>query len=303
MRNVPTGDSRSEGLRSPTDRWARGRHGIVDFDSEPSRSRRGRSCHLPFLLAAAMFAMAGSILFTAAQANAFTIYSFSATPSNTQAGGHPNVNLSFEIEDYSDDSGHPNPKLPCGCNNAKNLDIHLPAGVMGNPHATPKCSNADFAREDCPADSQIGVAHPTVDLNGYFTFGPFEDPVYNLEPRPNQAGLIGWLTPLFNTPVYHVISARTGTDYGLDVLTDGVGQILPIVKFNEELWGVPAEPVHDPERFGPNYTSGYSSNSPPIPFLQNPTSCSGKLTSTLDASSYDGTSGEAAVGIAGNNRL
>ena len=157
----------------------------------------------------------------------------------------------------------------------------------------PEISNADFAREDCPADSQIGVAHPTVDLNGYFTFGPFEDPVYNLEPRPNQAGLIGWLTPLFNTPVYHVISARTGTDYGLDVLTDGVEQILPIVKFNEELWGVPAEPIHDAERFGPNYTPGYSSNSPLIPFLQNPTSCGGKLISTLDAASYDGTKGEA----------
>jgi len=265
-----------------------GSSGSVHFKFRPRRRNQLIAC-----FATVVFALAGIASLTAPVASAFTIYSYSSTPSTTQAGGHPNININFEIEDYSDDSGHPNPKLPCGCNNAKNLDIYLPAGVIGNPHATPKCSNADFARETCPADSQIGVAHPTVDLNGYFTFGPFTDPVYNLEPRPNQAGLIGWLTPLFNTPVYHVISARTATDYGLDVLTDGVEQILPIVKFNEELWGVPAEPIHDAERFGPNYTPGYPSNSPPIPFLQNPTSCTGPLSSTLDALSYDGTSGEA----------
>ena len=129
------------------------------------------------------------------------------------------------------------------------------------------------------------------------------DPCFNLEPRPNQAGLIGWLTPLFNTPVYHVLSARTGTDYGLDVLTDGIEQILPIVSFEEELWGVPAEPIHNPERFGPGFQPGFPSNSPAIPFLQNPTTCTGPLSSTLDALSYDGSTGEANGAMAGNHRM
>ena len=30
------------------------------------------------------------------------------------------------------------------------------AGFIGNPHATPQCSIADFSADDCPIDSQIG---------------------------------------------------------------------------------------------------------------------------------------------------
>ena len=212
-------------------------------------------------------------------------------PSSTQAGGHPNITIKFAVEDFDHDGPYPNPEIPCHCNDARNLDVHLPPGVIGNPHATPKCNAADFAREECPADSQVGIAYPSVDITSQI-FGPFERPVFNLEPRPNQAGLIGWLTPLFNTPVYHVLSARTGTDYGLDVLTDGIEQILPLVSFEEELWGVPAEPIHNFERFGPGFRSGFPSNSPAIPFLQNPTTCTGPLSSTLDALSYDGSTGE-----------
>ncbi len=221
-------------------------------------------------------AIAMGLLPSAAQA--ITIYSYSATPSTTQAGGHPNLSLSFSIGDFHNNAEHTNPEIPCACNNARNIDFHLPAGFIGNPHATPQCTSADFAREECPADSQVGVARPTVDIDQAL-LGPLATPVYNLVPRPNQAGLIGWLVPIFNSPVYHVLSARTGTDYGLDVLTHGVEQVLPLVHFEEELWGVPAE--------------HYSSNSPPIPFLQNPTTCSGSLQSTLEILGYDDSQSEA----------
>jgi hypothetical protein len=261
------------------------RSGGVEAKGDPD-TLRGRNwtaaqqdvgflCVVALLVTCAAFL---SLMSLAETAQAFTIYSYSATPSTTQAGGHPNITFSFALEDYSDDAGYPNPSVPCDCNNAENLDVHLPAGVIGNPHATPQCSAADFIREECPADSRIGTAFPTVDFEGYFPFGPLTTPVYNLVPKPNQAGAYGWLTPLFNTPVFTVLSARTGTDYGLDASTNGIEQLLPLISYTQEVWGVPAE--------------HYASNSPPVPFLQNPTSCSGPLSSKVGALSYDGTTGE-----------
>ena len=47
---------------------------------------------------------------------------------------------------------------PCDCNDAKNVTVHLPAGLIGNPHATPQCTIAQFASDQCPVDSQVGVA-------------------------------------------------------------------------------------------------------------------------------------------------
>ena len=41
-------------------------------------------------------------------------------------------------------------------------------------------------------------------------------PVYNLEPHPGQAGLLGFYLPLVNTPAFIVLSARTGGDFGLN---------------------------------------------------------------------------------------
>ncbi len=206
-----------------------------------------------------------------AAAHAYTVYSYSATPSMSQAGGHPNLKIEFHLEDNESNSQFQNPEIPCHCNDAKDLDVHLPAGFIGSPRLIPRCLPADFIREECPADSQVGVANPTVSIGAHLIVGPIARPIYNVEPRSNQAALLAWLTPIFNSPVYTVFSARTGTDYGLDALTDGIPQILPLVDYEQELSGV---------------VDG-------IPLVQNPTSCTGPLSSTLDARSYDGTTAEA----------
>ncbi len=35
----------------------------------------------------------------------------------------------------------------------------MPAGFIGNPHATPQCTIADFSADNCPIDSQIGIVN------------------------------------------------------------------------------------------------------------------------------------------------
>jgi hypothetical protein len=63
------------------------------------------------------------------------ISAFSAVPSTKQAGGHPDTLIVFKIENHilqrSTD--------PCGCEDAKDVHIHLPPGFIGNPHAAPQC--------------------------------------------------------------------------------------------------------------------------------------------------------------------
>jgi hypothetical protein len=253
------------------------------FDSFAPRTR---GAALTTLVAA--IAVSGAFWLLPSVAQAFTIHSFSATPTATQAGGHPDLNLDFETD------FHGGPQLApgnnCECNDTKNLDIHLPTGFIGNPHATPQCTAADFARETCPADSQIGTAGAVVP--GVFSI-PNNIPLDNLVPKPGQAGLIALQLPVIGAPIYVVLNARTGSDYGLDTDIEGITHFFGFAKFEITIWGVPANPSHDALRRAAEGGRGVPSGSPETPFLQNPTTCGTSLSSGLDILAYNGESASA----------
>src|SRR4051794_38788217 len=72
---------------------------------------------------------------------------------NTQAGGHSNLTIEYRIGNHV-----PEPDPPeCLCNDPKVLTQTLPAGFIGNPHATPRCTTAGLAQAQCPVDSQVGM--------------------------------------------------------------------------------------------------------------------------------------------------
>ena len=48
-----------------------------------------------------------------------------------------------------------------------------------------------------------------------------------------------------------MLSSRTGSDYGLDATVTSIFHYYPLVSFQEDLWGVPANPLHDPLRLNP----------------------------------------------------
>ena len=242
-----------------------------------------RSSHLRragAIAASALIVILGIGAIVAASAKAsFEIKSFTVTSSTTQAGGHPNINYSFSFE-YNETPPHTGTPY-CGCHHPENVDLSLPAGLIGNPHAVPQCNAEEFSTETCPADSQIGVIAPAVDFGGGFVLHFSGIPDYNITPTPGQAGLIGWKVPLFSTPVYTVLTARTDSDYGLNANTDGIEQAFALVEAQLELWGVPADPSHNAARGGP-------SNSPRTPYLQNPTTCGAGLETTLSVLAYSG---------------
>jgi hypothetical protein len=265
-------------------------------------------------------AVAIGLLPAAAQANT-PITSFTALPSTTQAGGHPDLEVQFTVNNRYEQHS----KSACDCEDAKDAIVHLPTGFIGNPAVLPYCSIADFSADACPIDSQVGIVNIVTDGNS----SPFNSPVYNLAPPPNKAGLLGFKILLFDTPQFEVVSARTGGDYGLDVGTTSIFHgSFPLNVFQQVIWGVPADPSHDVFRedatkseIGPAYGGSFCdadgnpstadpssvvapcggagasippgqldnpSNSPLTPFLQNPTTCDAPLSSSLDVLSYDG---------------
>jgi hypothetical protein len=255
---------------------------------------------------------------SSAQANTPIVH-YSAIPSTVQAGGHPDVEINFRVANRIVQ----NSQSLCNCEDAKDATVHLPTGFIGNPHAAPECSLAEFSADKCPVDSQIGI------VSVFASDGiPFDSVVYNLIPPPEDAGLIGFKLFLFNSPQFTVLGSRTGSDYGLDAKVTSIYHgLFPLESYQQVLWGVPADPSHDGLRINPEYNPNgvgntsfigqlcnsdgslstddpntvkelcnlnfatlppTPSNSPRTPYLQNPTTCDVPLTSTLDVLSYDG---------------
>jgi hypothetical protein len=128
--------------------------------------------------------------------------SFTAAPSPasaTQAGSHQ----AFAIHaDFANDpTGGP-------------LTLHLPAGLVGNPHGPGigSCSEAAFKSSTCPANARVGTAQ----ANG----GAASGGVYNLDPQGNEPARLGIEAvplglPLLGT-AYNEAAVTVRPDGGLD---------------------------------------------------------------------------------------
>ena len=223
---------------------------------------------------------------------------YTGSPSSTQAGG---------IRTYTSNSPWKTTMKPhstvimknAPVGDAENVITRLPAGVVGNPNNVPHCTQLNFANEDdCSADTQVGIARPGIFFNEGDPGVVYEInlPVYNLEPHPGQAGLLGFFLPLVNTPAFIVLSARTGGDFGLNATFTGIEHVIPADGFTLDLWGVPADSKYDTQRctsrtggffnVGECSTTG-PSNAELKPFLDSPTTCEGPLSSSIEVQYYN----------------
>jgi len=72
----------------------------------------------------------------------------------------------------------------------KNLHFDLPPGLIGNPQATPQCSNVDFSTllgqgtNLCPGDTAVGAAVVTINEPADTGYISVTVPLFNLAPRP-----------------------------------------------------------------------------------------------------------------------
>ena len=228
------------------------------------------------------------------------ILGLSMTPSTTQAGGHPDIRTFLWVENQDTGSF---PEHDCECHDPRSVIFDAPAGVIADPHSAPQCNQADFAQFRCSLDSQVGLMHLSFnDVTPDEPYNASPQPVYNLTPHPGQVGLLGFYAPIINSPIYIIASSRTESDYGLNLRTLDITHLLGIgvAIIDLKLWGVPADPIHDPERYGPGSCNaegvvpgipicvpGFKSNAPVLPFLSNPTTCGIPLSASAEVISYD----------------
>src|SRR3954452_10921695 len=146
-------------------------------------------------------------------AQAFGISSLSAAPASTQAGGHSAFSLSLSFSSPGD--------------GLRDLVVHLPAGLVGNPRATTPCTRAQFDADGCPASTQVGTT--TVHVTTLGGLIPLDAPgqVYLLTPGASEPGRLGIVVQpvggLMGTMhLESPIALRDGTDFGLDSIIKDV---------------------------------------------------------------------------------
>jgi hypothetical protein len=252
---------------------------------------------------AAALAAAWVLAPAAAQAGS-PITEFRVSPSTTQAGGHPDLDIYFQVENRM--TQHIPPPT-CDCQDPRDITVHLPAGLIGDPHSTVQCNAVDFSIEQCPPDSQVGIVELGLaaeiqpnqkdEEEGYPGGLTGRIGLYNLVPHPGQPALLGITAPALRFPIYTVLEPRTEGDYGLDAHVVQINHIFPLHTLHEIIWGIPAAPAHtelrhpphcDPSAFGnPPCYPGVPANEEEAPFLDNPTTCGEAQQAGLEVTAYD----------------
>jgi hypothetical protein len=127
--------------------------------------------------------------------------------------------------------------------------------------------------------------------------------LYNLTPPKGVAAEFGAKFKNVDT-AYIDAKVRSGGDYGVTAEATNVTAAAGISSVEAVFWGVPADASHDGERVcpGPGGTEiiGCSAEGvEPRPFLRNPTSCEGPLTTSLAIDSWQdpGVFSEASAGL------
>jgi hypothetical protein len=193
-----------------------------------------------------------------------------------QAGSHPfayrvNITVNQDSEGFSE-------------GRLRNLIVELPAGFVGNPQAAPKCDGATFdfsaLNTICPIGTQVGVAR--VDFNRE---SEGHKAVFNISTPVGAPARLGFSLAEYTS--FQEAGLRP-SDYGVNISDIGVPG-LEIQSISETIWGVPADSRHDGEREceGEPEVFGCLSQSPPLPFLSLPTSCTGPLQTTVRVDSIE----------------
>jgi hypothetical protein len=209
---------------------------------------------------------------------------------STQAGGHPILSTTSIEFNTTNSSGlaafggavFPSRNILWPVEAPKDVIAHLPPGYLGDPTSVQACSQSDLAHSapspieplpNCLPNAQVGTVSV---LSFGEVFGPV--PLYRLVAPPDVPARFGF--NVVGTVVTLDAAVRSGSDYGLDVIASNASEGLAITGTHVTFWGVPSDPIHDPERGCAGQKEpwevsggGCPSHDPPTPFLRNPTSC------------------------------
>jgi hypothetical protein len=212
----------------------------------------------------------------------------------TQAGEHPfSMTISFRVNGEKNKQGGQEPFAPI----RDALFTQMP-GFGGSPTAVQACSAADFLTRspsnpelpNCPDSAVLGVVGNELASNKGGE-GTFYSPIYNLEISPGVVAKLGFWTS--GIPV--TIDAELSEESPNLVVAGPTNtpQLVEVMGSVFTLWGVPADPFHDPLRGHCLVGSTGASNGDDCPagveskpFLTMPRNCDGPLATTYHAVSW-----------------
>jgi hypothetical protein len=232
-------------------------------------------------------------LVVSGSAAAFGVSEFSGSLSDpsgnelTQAGAHADLTttIHFDVHNYVGPDG----PTETTEGNPKDIEVNLPPGLVGDPQATPMCTQEQLkggGGQACSVNSQVGVVNVTF-YESFAEHGEsFTFPVYNMQPPLDTPAEFGF--NVAGVLVFVNAKVRDNGDYGITANLSSISEGLDLGASSLTLWGVPADPSHDAQRFGPNFQSGVPSTAPRLALLSSPTVCpSTPLTTTMSADSWE----------------
>jgi hypothetical protein len=201
------------------------------------------------------------------------------TPSST-AAGHP-----WEI---TVDAGVPLVFNPPGvveadpfqpAQNIKSASVTLPLGLVGNPQAVPRCTEAQLRVEECPEESRVGALAVILgDSPGEFgysnmpVFSPPVSAIYNVVPEGGYPAEFGF-TYERQTVFLYASVVHTALGYRLRITAPGLPSAVEPSHFSITFFGDPRQ-----------ITQGESGPA----FLTNPSDCSaGALSSEIELRAWE----------------
>jgi uncharacterized repeat protein (TIGR01451 family) len=218
----------------------------------------------------------------------------------TQASGHP-----FEYTTHVDLNTFTSP-IPAFADRypvapTKDILVDLPPGLLGNVGSMGQCRATELANSSefiplplCPPSSQVGtikVMHALAHQDGYNKLWVLPLPLFNVAPPVGSPARFGF--NIYGTIVFLDVKLRSNGDYGIVVGSSGSPETLAFSGATVNFWGVPADPVHNPERSCPGKRAAgeagphCDATEPPIAFLRLPTRCSGPEEITAHADSWE----------------
>jgi hypothetical protein len=190
----------------------------------------------------------------------------------------------------------------------KDVTVHLPVGLEGNPTAYPTCTSEELVTArghntpipSCPDNSQVGVAH--LMIGGEMSVFA---PVYNMVPPYGAATQLGF--NIFGAVVVLDAYVRPGDD-GIDIVSRNTSTTVPVTDVTVSVWGDPASHLHDRYRnvcLESSLLLGNTNQTCPSKgsekaYLRLPTSCSGEgLAFGAESNSYTQPERVVSAGFAG----
>jgi hypothetical protein len=148
-----------------------------------------------------------ALAFAASARAAVNVSRFSMTPSTTQAGGHPTLNVAVSFDPPTAD--------------VDRIALHLPAGLTANPRAAPFCPRGQLLADLCSLGTKLGTVTLTGEALGFEATAKRN--IYNLKPAGPERLRLG--VPIFGTAsrggFAFVLPVTPRPDNGLDLVVAG----------------------------------------------------------------------------------